>query len=41
MISGFMDISTSYDDIDDNSSDNKRVGSDISSVGLVLCKKHT
>lgn len=41
MISGYMDISTSYDDTDDHSSDDKRVVSDISSVSSVLCTKHT
>jgi len=41
MISGYMDLSTSYGDTDDHSSDDKRIVSDISSVGRVLCTKNT
>jgi hypothetical protein len=39
MISCYMNISTSYDDTDDHSSDDKRVLSNISSAGRVLMYK--
>jgi hypothetical protein len=39
MISCYMDISISYDDTDDHSSDDKSVLSNISSVGRVLVDK--